>query len=205
MKCLAPAQKNQIELLNEDLKRWYYGAGRSCYRLRGKISLDRLKTQSGWPKLQNKVASTRHLSGYCLDLCKRYNSGTEHDARRLAIVQLLHRFYEVLEQGDFFLSESALRELAEIGPNLVILYNALSTEAAALGVRSWKFSPKFHLWVHLCEDQARILNPKHFWCYGDEDLVGKVIKISQSVHTNNVADAAIYKWLLLHCEQGAVG
>ena len=50
-----------------------------------------LRTSSGSPKLKDKAAGTRHLSGYALDLATRYNSGGERDARRLGIATLLHR------------------------------------------------------------------------------------------------------------------
>ena len=133
-----------------------------------------------------------------MNLCTRYNSGSEHDQRRLAIVQLLHRFYAILKGEGFFLSASACAEIAELGQNLVILYNALSTEAASAKKRAWKFAPKFHLFCHLCEIQAQVMNPRMFWCYADEDLVGQAIEVSKSVHSTTVADTGLYKWLLFH-------
>ena len=96
------------------------------------------------------------------------------------------------------MSHSAAAEIADIGSHVVVLYNVQSTEAASKGIKAWKFAPKFHMWVHLCEDQAQLMNPRMFWCYGDEDLVGQAIEVSKSVHPSTVADTALYKWLLLH-------
>ena len=85
-------------------------------------------------------------------------------------------------------------EVARISPQLVLLYNALSVEAAAHDVKAWKLAPKFHMWVHLCEDQTQVMNPMIFWCYGDEDLVGQAIEVSKSVDSST----GLYKWLFLH-------
>ena len=194
---MGPIQRTQVAALNEDLKSWYKGK-KDIYKLQGKLEVSRMRTSSGFPKLKGKAAGTRHLSGYLVDLCTRYNTGSEHDSRRLAIASLLHRFYTILKEEGFFLSAAAKAEVAEIGPSLVMLYNALCVEAAAAGRKAWKFAPKFHMWVHLCEDQAQIINPRNFWCYADEDLVGQAIEVSQSVHTATVADTGLYKWLLLH-------
>lgn len=95
------------------------------------------------------------------------------------------------------MSEEAIAEIATIAKQLVILYNALSTEAALQQVKTWKFSPKHHLWLHLCEIQAKLFNPKSFWTYADEDLVGQMIEVAESCHASTVADTALYKYLLL--------
>ena len=89
---MAPIQRKQIDELNKDLTAWYAGDGKGQYKLQGKITIDRLKTGSGWAKLKGKAAGTRHLSGYAVHLATRLNSGSEHDARRLVIAMLLHRF-----------------------------------------------------------------------------------------------------------------
>jgi hypothetical protein len=79
-----------------------------------------------------------------------------------------------------------------------VLYNALSTEAAAKQLKAWKFGPKFHLFVHICEIQAiRFGNPRFYWTYNDEDLVGKLVEVAQSSHPSTVAATAILKCLWL--------
>jgi hypothetical protein len=40
-------------------------------------------------------------------------------------------------------------------------------------------------------------NPKFYWVYADEDLVGQMIEVSRSCHPTTVAATAMYKWLLL--------
>ena len=98
------------------------------------------------------------------------------------------------------MSEAAAREIKALGPNLVVLYNAMSVEAASDQIKAWKFAPKFHMFLHLTEVQAQLMNPRAFWCYADEDLVGQAIEVAESCHASTVADTTLYKWLLLHFE-----
>ena len=58
--------------------------------------------------------------------------------------------------------------------------------------------PKFHLFQHLCEIQFQIKgNPRFFWTYADEDLVGHMKEIAQSCHPSTVNQVCMYKWLRL--------
>ena len=98
-----------------------------------------------------------------------------------------------------FLSPAAKSEIKDLAANLVILYNALSSEAANSQLKRWKFAPQFHLFCHLCEIQAQTLgNPRTFWTYADEDLVGHLIEVARSCHPSTVAETGMFKYLLLH-------
>eukprot|EP00959_Pyramimonas_sp_CCMP1952_P457479 9475003-Pyramimonas_sp.AAC.1 len=99
------------------------------------------------------------MSGYAVYLARKYNDGTVHAKRRLAVAEILDRFYCILKSQDMFLTPSAVDELKQLGKRLVILYNALSVEAARSHKKLWKMVPKFHLWLHLCETQASFMNP----------------------------------------------
>ena len=41
-------------------------------------------------------------------------------------------------------------------------------------------------------------NPRYWWCYSDEDLVGLLIDIAESCHVNTLAISTLYKWIWLH-------
>jgi len=190
----------QMKQVNLDLNLWYrQNVGH--HKIQGKLTIDRIRTKSGWPKLHAKAASTRHLAEYGCSLAVRFNSGSLHDQRRLAIAKLLCKFYEIIAAEGMFLSRKAKSEIKTIGADLVVLYNALSTEAAEQEKKGWKFAPKFHLFVHLCEIQAQYLgNPRFFWTYADEDLVGHLVEVAESCHPSTVAETAMFKHLLLHFE-----
>ena len=138
------------------------------------------------------------MSAYALDLATRKHDGSTHSSRRIAVARLLDRFYSIIKSHDLFLPPDAIAELKTLGKQLVILYNALSVAAASEKRKTWKFVPKFHLWVHLCEIQAELFNPRAFWTYSDEDLVGQLVEVAKSCHANTVGETSLYKYLLLH-------
>ena len=196
---MGPNKAERCKALHADLKAWYANQGlKDLYKIKGKITPERLKNAAGFAKFKGKAAETRHLSGYLVDLASRHLDGSDHAATRLAIAQLLDRFYVVLKNNGMFLTPESESEIATIGKQLVILYNALSTAAAATQTKTWKFSRKFHMWLHLCEIQAGMYNPRFFWTYADEDLIGQMLEVAQTCHASTLADTAWYKYLLLH-------
>ena len=77
--------------------------------------------------------------------------------------------------------------------------------AAAVAVTSkkklWKGTPKLHLFMHLCEWDVQMGNPRKFWCFADEDLVGQMIKAGESCHPKTLAIASMFKWVTNVCEE----
>ena len=62
-------------------------------------------------------------------------------------------------------------------------------------------TPKVHLMLHLCEDQApSVGNPKFYWVYADEDLVGSMIEVAESCHASTMAATAMVKWSIMAFE-----
>ena len=96
--------------------------------------------------------------------------------------------------GRFF-PEDAKTELQNLGLNLCSIYAALSADARRNEQKLWEFSPKHHLFQHLCEWQGPEQgNPRFFWVYFDEDLVGKIIEMAHSCHPLTMPEVALYKW-----------
>ena len=171
----------------------YYKHSNATSKFQGKMSIERLRTKGGWPKLKAKAAATRHLAQFACSLAH------EHlDERRQGICTLLCRFYEILGSEQQFLSPSAKEELPILGQHLCQLYCVLANEALDRREKLWKFSPKVHLFQHLTEWQAVTWgNPKYYWVYCDEDLVGQMIEVAQTCHPTTVAATAMFKWVLL--------
>ena len=63
-------------------------------------------------------------------------------------------------------------------------------------------SPTWHLFLHLCEwaipDTG--LNPRSYWTYADEDIVGNLIEVAEGCHPATMAVVALTKWVLLAFE-----
>ena len=194
-------QQSQIEGLNQALKAWYRGQPASVSRVQGPLTVQRLRPDGQWPKLKCKAAATRHLSAFVLELATKYNDGSRHARSVQAVAQLLVRFYEILDQEDRYLTDSARRELPKLGYQLCNIYRNLSVESYRAGHRLWKLAPKLHQFLHLCEWQCpNFGNPRFWWTYADEDLVGHVIKIAKSTHSSHMALATLNKWRALFFE-----
>ena len=94
-----------------------------------------------------------------------------------------------------FLDEAACARFPLLGQRMCGIYAQLSAESLAHGQRRWKMTPKVHLVLHSCDWQApSVGNPKHFWTYADEDLVGTMIEVAQSCHASTMAATALLKW-----------
>ena len=200
LKHFGRAQASQIVGLQEDMKAFYKKAN-VANRLHGKLTLDQLRTTNSWPKLKGKAAAVRALAPYAAEVAARFNSGSEHDQRRLQVATDLCCFYSTIKSEGRLLSKGALSLLRQVGLRLPGTYAHLAKEALEAGIKAWKLVPKFHIFQHMVgEHAARWGNPRFWWCYSDEDMVGQCIEVAQSCHHNTMSHTALYKWLVLHFE-----
>ena len=74
---------------------WYKNT--SCHsRIKGKLTLLRLRSGKGWAKLKAHGAATRHLTAYALNLLTEFGdvgnaSWGEHDTLAIGVCQLIGR------------------------------------------------------------------------------------------------------------------
>ena len=196
-----PNQDANASLLEADLRGWERRT-RAGTRLQGKLTVQRLKSESGFPKLKAKGAQVRHLAEYALTIARKFDSGSQHDRMKVAIAQLLCRVYQCMSSSSQFFPAPALTEFQTAGQKMLLILSALHTAAVESGERRWKFPPKGHLIDHMVSIQAREWgNPSYFWCYGDEDLVGQCIEIARSCHPKTCVASALVKWLVLSFER----
>ena len=119
--------------------------------------------------------------------------------REIAVIQLLDEFYSIIHDQDLFLEDWAVTRISEITFMFCNIFTDLSRSAHDNNEKLWKSTPKLHLFAHLGEDQVPTLklNPRSFWCYADEDLVGQLIEIASSSHPMTLAEIGMLKWLLV--------
>jgi uncharacterized protein YqcC (DUF446 family) len=61
----------------------------------------------------------------------------------------------------------------------------------------WRITPKFHLLLHLVEDQASSAgNPALLWCYADEREIGNAVHIAQAVHPSTFNKTVMMRYRL---------
>ena len=188
-------QQQQIEHMFKHMQKWYKGS-QADSKVKGKVTVERVRTKGNWPKLKAKAAATRQLAAYVLLLAQTFGDGSRKEMQILGLCQLLVDFYRILESSSQFLSAEARDQLPKIGRRLVGIYTALATSAKEAGVKMWKLNPKLHLFLHLCEWQAVSHgNPRYYWTYADEDLAGKMAEVAASCHPKTMALNALFKWL----------
>jgi hypothetical protein len=195
-----PNQAAQAVALHAAIHVWYKDQSREVRssKIQGSLTFERLRSRNDWPKLKAKAAATRHIARFALKLAHDHNSGSLHDRRRVAVIELLCRFYEIIMGEGMFLSSAAKQELVLLGPVFFQTYVGLSREAVDSRKKAWKFTPKFHLFLHICEFQAiTLMNPRFGWVYSDEDLQKHMGDIASSCSATNVASVAMYKWVIL--------
>ena len=112
------------------------------------------------------------------------------------VAGLLVACYDILESESQFLSAAAKHKLPRIGQKLAECYGCLARIAFDRGEKLWKLSPKLHLMEHLLEYQCiQAGNPRWYWTYADEDLVGLMIDIAEGCHANTLAYSVLFKLL----------
>ena len=137
------------------------------YGLRGALTLERVRTSRGWPKLKCKGATARSMVRYALQLVQTHGCHTpggenyREDQLMLGLVQYLCRFYEIIFTESIYLSMSAKEELPQLGQMFAQMYTTLSGIYFDVGLRLFKVSPKLHLWEHLTQHQCLVWgNPR---------------------------------------------
>ena len=189
-------QAAQLKELNRRIKAWYRQEDIAS-RLQGPLTLDKIKKGTQEPKLKAKAAATRNLAPFAKALSQEFCSGTLHDRRRTALADCLVRFYGILKQ-DRTIDARGKAELPRLGRDLCCLYAFLHAEAKEVGMRTWKLVPKFHIFQHLCQTQAvKLGNPRFYWTYPDEDLVGQLSEVARTCHPSTMPFVALYKYLVV--------
>ena len=188
-------QESRAKTLSSEIESWHSDRNQTS-GLRGPLTVKRLRNEnSKYPKLKAKGASVRSLIPCALDMARANDLGE----REIAVVQLLNEFYNIIYDQDLFLEDWAVQRIGEIGFMFCNMFTDLSRSAHDNNEQLWKSTPKLHLFAHLCELQVMTLklNPRSFWCYADEDLVGQLIEIASSSHPMTLAEVGMLKWLLL--------
>lgn len=176
----------------------WYKRTKCSSRLRGKLSLETIRASGDWPKLRGKAAAIRHLAPYAKEIVDRFHNGTPEDTLIQNVITLLCRFYEILGSESQFVSAHVRAELPVLSQKLAEFYSQLASSNFGVVNRLWKMSPKLHLFEHLCQITAIMYgNPRYFWTYADEDLVGQMIEIAETCHPSTLPFSVLFKWL--HC------
>jgi len=194
---LGQNRSQRLRVLNDRILD-FYKIHKPTSKIQGQLSMEQLRSTNQWPKLKAKAAATRHLAPLASQLADEFNSGSHHDQLRKIVADSLVQFYVLVQQEDRAISAQARQELPNLCRRLCRAYAHLANESVNAQVMAWKLVPKFHLFCHLCFSQAlEFGNPRFFWTYPDEDIVGQMIEAAKSCHQSTLASTALYKFLVL--------
>ena len=122
------------------------------------------------PKLRSKAGECRALIGWIPRACTDFLDPANPE----------HECYACLSVEHFDKDK-----LATAARKFLTIMNAL--ESFCEHERRWRWKPKFHIWLHLCEESLD--SPSLSWVYRDEDFGGSLSRISTRRGGNNTAQA----------------
>ena len=126
--------EQRVGALSNALDNWYKRT-KCDSRLRGKLSLERLRPSGDWPKLKGKAAAIRKLARFALEVAETYAENTAEDKLIIDVIGLLVAFYEIMDSESQFLSKAAKVNLPKIGQKLAETFDRLAKIAVDAGSR----------------------------------------------------------------------
>jgi len=131
------------------------------------------------PEMKAKAAESRHL---VTALASVFMELGELGSEGRAVRELLRRTelaYVIMERNGHTLRDADRETLQKCFGDMTVLYNLLST-TVGFGNR-WHMTPKLHYTHHLRQMARWGANPAWGWTFSNEDYVGRVAKIAQTL------------------------
>ena len=109
--------EQRVEAIGEELERWCKDR-KAKSGLQGKLTHQRCRSQSGFPKLKAKGAAVRCILRFALELARRERL----DDRVIGVAQLMERFYEIIYSQSLIMAQDAIDRLEQTGSLLCNIY-----------------------------------------------------------------------------------
>jgi len=125
-------------------------------------------------KLRSKAAECRYLVPWAVELTTLFLTDTPYHRTRWQCADALLRFYNTMAITPFAAdaAQSAAIEHLQSYANL---------KQMSADPRAWVIKPKHHCFAHLGSHQVQEIGcPSLFWCYLDEDFIGRLGRAGQS-------------------------
>ena len=142
-------------------------------------------TAGGAPRARIKAGEARKLLPIIQHILEHYlPHDSSHDVLRLQCIQALSRVYHEVDNW----GEGSGDRIGHHCRQFLALYCRLRD--TALSDVFWKLYPKFHIFIHCCENNVC---PRHTWNYTDESEIGLAAKTAEKLHPRNVSTEVIRK------------
>ena len=94
-------------------------------------------------------------------------------------------------------SVAAAQDLDNVGHGFLFSYSALARRSHMEWTFLWYIVPKFPQFRHLILDaRSDFANPRFFHCFGDEDMVGQMLKVGRAAHALTVVRSTMETYLI---------
>ena len=138
------------------------------------LTQEKIKASKKKPKLKGSAAAVRALVPFARAIAEELHSqdGNQINLAIKTAAFHLDQCYKALSMSSIFASH-VLRESSQ---SFLLQYGALSAFHAGSKMKIWKIVPKFHIWLHMCEDGS---SPAFYWNYRDEDFGGSISHLAR--------------------------
>lgn len=124
-----------------------------------------------------KGAEVRYIIPGVLHVARHFADGSEESNHQIQMMEVLNEMYLTIYEAGIFLTDEQFGTLRGASLRFLRCYTWLANHAAAEDRCMYSVVPKFHYMVHLVES-AKIVNPRFVWCYGGEDMVGRIARLA---------------------------
>lgn len=177
----------------------------------------------GYPTLKSKAAQCRHVADFALVLAYMHRDGTtarepfrfrhahrlqgkvaEHTGLLVRMFEGLVAYHRSCAEVPFVADRC--REAMYAFLQALGALNTLWREGIAgdsLSTAPFRLRPKAHMLQHLVADQLPVWgSPAGFWCYGDEDFVGKVKVVASRTKHPRTLEVRVMEKLMIRTNLG---
>jgi hypothetical protein len=138
-----------------------------------------------------KAAQAPPLVGWLSELASQFAVANRDPLAGVVAGSLwgMATYFDVLKSGGRSLTNDECHRLDEASHTFLYVYSELTRSSHdAL----WRIMPTFHQFQHLVLDAlADKRNPRYSTCFGDEDMVGKMLTLSRTGHARVPQDHVV--------------
>ena len=201
-------RQERLDSASRCLKDWCKHYGINCSMDR--FTLERLgvkgnkKSRVKWACLKTKAMNSRvclaWLSDFCTEKVNSAEVSSQYMKLRASALHHLAQFQHDLDIYPEFVDAQQRRDVYDAGYGFLFQYMHLAHENRSRGLARYNFVPKFHAFCHLLDMISEYgINIRFYQCYGDEDYMGKVGKISAATHKLAMPTRVVQRLAVLTC------
>jgi hypothetical protein len=141
---------------------------------------DTSRPHKDYPQLHHlKAGEVRSLIAAGVALAREYNDGSPKWKHILRLMTAQSNMYNILYMSGIVMTAEQYNIFQQSIKMFLLSYTWLGRQSVQESTLRWSMIPKHHYLGHIMQT-SRFLNPRFTWCYGGEDLVGKISCLAHS-------------------------